>query len=240
MKKVLLGLLATSAVTMSAPTDLTQVPGAGKTVFEGTQEGAITITGKVTSTVPPVKYVVYASENNGATKEDVLALKDFIISTKNTTAGFIAPNPKVYVKKVVSNGVAMDVANLDSTDKVLFKVKFPDFPVFDNTLGIAQGVKLNYSPMAFVPKSVSEDIINSNAILRGVSLDEGGWLYDGNNYIQINAIELTQKEQGVLEILNTDYTGTMVPSEEKGKAFVAGFSDKKQIATGAKILVKVN
>ena len=99
MKKILFGLaamstLAFSAINLTTPTNETNTWMTGEL-------GAISVTGTVTSSVPQVQYVVYAStDGNYDANGDVLRLADFVIDANELENKFTADNPKVYVKKV--------------------------------------------------------------------------------------------------------------------------------------------
>ena len=178
MKKVLLGLLALSAVTMAKPSDLTQAPAAGGTVFEATQEGAIGMTGSLISTIPTVKYVIYASADNGTTKEDVLQLTDFIISEDVTKTGFVGVNPKVYVKRVVSTGSGETYGELDSAEIVEYKIRLFDYNDAYSWKNISSNTFIR--PTNLVKKVDLEGIIAKNSILTGATISQGGVIVIGN------------------------------------------------------------
>lgn len=240
MKKVLLGLLALSAVSMAAPTDLTKPAAAGTTIFEASQEGAIGITGTITSTVPTVKYVVFASTDNGTNKEDVLTLTDFILAKDATKAGFVGANPKVYVKKVTSNGVTMGTADLEAADSVGFKLKTADFADASSTTWLTTG-SYEVSPTALVAKTMLDTLL-TDAALTGVTLDtKGNFVDNGVTYEGNKKVKMTNLGAGVLEITHSDFTHSGAAFDNaKVDAIIAGFATKQAMAAGTQILVKVN
>lgn len=244
MKKVLLGLLALSAVSMAAPTDLTKPAAPGSTIFEAGTEGAIGITGTITSTVPTVKYVVFASSDNGTNMEDTLALTDFVLAQDAAKAGFVGVNPKVYIKKVASNGVNMSAANLDTTEIGKFKLSTPDFAAASSQTWLeAVGGSYEFSPTSLAPKTMLDKIITDNAAtLTGVTVntkgqfEEGGVAFEGNK-----KVKMTVTENGVLEITHADATQTGATLDvAKVTTILGAFTAGQTIAPTAKILVRVN
>ena len=121
MKKVLLGLLALSAVSMAAAPNLGADATAETNIFQSGQEGGISVTGTViTSDIPVVKYVVYASDDEGTTKEDTLMLSDFLLSQNADVVGYTTLNPKVYVKRVTGETGKEAYVDLKKEDVVKF------------------------------------------------------------------------------------------------------------------------
>ncbi len=105
MKKILFGLAAMSTLAFSAGPVLTDSPVTGTNVFQPgiNQTGKITVNGSFTTTVPVVKYVVYASTSDtydGTSESTTLELPAFILSDNALSNEFESGDiPKIYVKK---------------------------------------------------------------------------------------------------------------------------------------------
>ena len=138
MKRILLGLVAMSAISFAAAPDVSVDPADGTNVFSQIQTGHIPVKGKVTSNVPIVKYVVFASTGDGSTltgAESELQLSDFVISSNLSLAGFVDTNPTVYVRKVIaSNTLEVPTAEIGFRIKMdpawtapLTQTKYSDF-----------------------------------------------------------------------------------------------------------------
>ncbi|MGL5723491.1 hypothetical protein [Cetobacterium sp.] len=243
MKKVLLGLLALSAVSMAAAPNLGDDPTAGTNVFQNLQEGAISITGTLTSKVPVVKYVVFASEDNGVTKEDTLMLKDFILAT-DSTSGFISANPKVYVKRVVGAAGAEDYAELEIGDDVSFKYEADSFYSDVNNKGwIAAGGEVkSIHALSLLSKDTLQDAINLTGV-PGVVVTTTGTIATTNAAAMYKVgmqLHFRSPVSGELEVAHMTSTSTVpaftAPTMTK---FDNAFAGGKAI-TNAKILVKVD
>lgn len=239
MKKVLLGLLATSAVSMAAPTDLTQTPGSEKTVFDATQEGAIGISGSLTSTLPPVKYVVYASADNRATKEDVLALPDFILSQDENKAGFAGVVPKVYVERIAGGVGAETYAGLEPSEIVKYGISIPDYTALASLGQPSQGTYM-ISSTALISKKGLEEMIKSDSALTGYTIKSDGRFKspNGNTLESNKIIKLSSPENGVIKVeavKNANNSHQPYPTELE-----TAFKNGKQISSSVKITVKVN
>ena len=221
MKKVLLGLLALSAVTMAKPSDLTQAPAAGGTVFEATQEGAIGMTGSLTSTIPTVKYVIYASKDNGTTKEDVLQLTDFILTQDVKKVGFVGINPKVYVKRVVSTGGGETYGELDPSERLELKVISNDFPGLA-TLNWREEISMGIT--SFMNKVEVEKIIAGNSILNGFTVDDMGRIGTQKELYNVRkALAIRNLGSGEIIVDTSSVMGGSHLPIEKITAFEDGF-----------------
>ena len=232
MKKVLLGLLALSAVTMAKPSDLTQSPAVGGTVFEATQEGAIGMSGALTSTIPKVKYVVYASKDNGATKEDVLQLTDFILSQDAAKGGFIGANPKVYVKRVVGG----TYGELDTAENVEFKINHKDHPHYSTWRNQMAG----FYPSTLSNKIEIEKILAANPVLAGFNVNSNdGHIRDKNNqlYLASNIIVIDFESKGVMTVTDINNPDLSQLSPEETRAIEDGF--KNGIPMNVEMLIRV-
>ncbi|WP_407536460.1 hypothetical protein [Cetobacterium somerae] len=136
MKKVLLGLLALSAVSMAAPiTNATMnAEGVNETsVFNQGDKGIVKVEGSMVSKVPVLKYVIYAGNAEGTIMEDELVLPDFILSNKIAEAGFDRTVVKnnVYVKKIIANGATEadtpTFGEFEEFETVKFTLKFDSY-----------------------------------------------------------------------------------------------------------------
>ena len=243
MKKVLLGLLALSAVSMAVAPNLGDAATAGTNVFQTGQEGAISITGKITSTIPVVKYVVYASDDNGTTKEDTLILKDFIVSQDDSTAGFTGTNPKMYVKRVGGTTGAETYEALEAGDDVKFKLEVDSFytgvvPVWTGT-----GGKIMIEPTGLLSKATLEEIIaaSGNSTLMVSSAGSIADSTEAKHYRGKQLIQFDVIANGEIETKNLAQFAPASSTLDSADlaAVERGFAGGKAISN-AKILVKVD
>ncbi|MGL5595618.1 MAG: hypothetical protein ACRDDH_16910 [Cetobacterium sp.] len=126
MKKVLLGLLAVSAASIAGELDLSGPAVTGTNIFEGKNIGQMSVTGKIMSDIPLVKYVLFASPDDGATIVDKLELPNYILSQDSSKAGLQGQSSKVFIKRVVGGAIA----DLDPTEVARFSIqtKFSSSP----------------------------------------------------------------------------------------------------------------
>ncbi len=232
MKKLLLGLLALSAVSMAAPVNLETAPAAGTNIFETGTTGAIAITGRVTSSVPVVKYVVYASDDNGATKLDTLALKPLILGYNGEKGtGFDGLNPKVYVKRVVGEVGGKTVENLGAADVVSFRLDHKDSPKRGNYVnnGTYYSTQmLLYAQLEEIVTSIADPTIK----VVGDLINIGDKVFTGGSILRFNG---TTNGEIVItsERLDTEATA------EGNNKVLAGFAGGKEMID--KILsIKIN
>lgn len=78
MKKILLGLLALSTISLAANINLGNDPAENSNIFQTGQTGKIQVQATVKSDVPVVKYIIFANTTeslDGA--EEVLTLSNF-------------------------------------------------------------------------------------------------------------------------------------------------------------------
>ncbi len=241
MKKILFGLIAVSAISFAAEVDLGATPTDGTNVFQTLQEGAISVTGKVTSDIPVIKYVVYASDDNGVTKEDVLQLNDFVISHDSSLAGFKEENPKVYVKRVTGTTGQETVEELNSVEEIEFMVCLDSSKVSSQSSWF--GTSASFSTTAFellVQDELNAVIAAVNSELNTSELrwgNKGFTVTDVGNYRGGKDINFSVTEKGVLEITNgnNNETGLGDRMQVINKQFAGG----KDISTNVKIAVRV-
>lgn len=249
MKKVLLGLLALSAVSMAAATDLTKPATGGADVFQTGQEGAISITGTVTSDIPTVKYVVFASAN-GTDMEDTLTLPQFTMSENEATAGFKGgfPLQKVFVKRVSNANKAIDLAD---TDRVSMKVSGD--PFFTNISGgyamkyieiDTPGEKFSMLPTAGLSKTKMEEIIENNPILKGnFAPDTRGVFYKKSTasgyYAGSKSLLFSAESKGVVKVGEVSSTLDERVTLEERQAINNGFAGGVSYSPDFKLNIKV-
>ena len=242
MKKILFGLAAMSTLAFSA-IDLGSA--ANETnVWETGTNGKILVNGRVTSKVPIVKYVAYASADGQYTPDgNELTLPDFIISTKSNEGGFDGAVQKIYVKRVATGDTGVE--ELASGDDVSFKIDF-------NSLGytsltsiwlaagqyVDDGADDEISPFCLIPKTEMESILTN---VSGVGINAFAFITQGSNFYKPTKILMIgSPENGVFEFKDTTYSFRTPQTSESyinqiETAFAAG-----KVFTGVPVLVKVD
>ncbi|WP_407536457.1 hypothetical protein [Cetobacterium somerae] len=221
MKKVLLGLLALSAVSMAAPITNEIMNGAPvdrSSVFESGQTGILKVSGNLVSIVPVLKYVVYAGDAAGTEKDDTLTLPEFKLTQSADTNIFDTAGQMktVYVKRITANGAtaAADPTIEDlTTEKVSFKV------VLDSTYTAIPGINteivagsaVELQPTNFYSKTELEGLLLPTAT---VSVNDKGLLAtaSGETYQTPNSIYGESKANGEFSFTakaKTDAWGTV-------------------------------
>lgn len=212
MKKVLLGLLALSAVSMAAAPDLGATPTADTNVFQTGQEGKIAVTGTITTSIPLIKYVIYASPDGTSDISDTLALTDFVMAQDTTSAGFAGTNPNVYVKRVNGAVGAETIVNLHPSETVQFKLNVDPFytdatAVVSSWIGTTQSTYIN--PTALITKSSLESIYS------GLPVTNTGTYGNANvRYQSRKSVSMTVESQGVLKFSNINTASSTLPSDQ--------------------------
>lgn len=240
MKKVLFGLLAMSAVAMSAQVNLGNAAATGTNIFEGGQEGVINIVGTLTSTLPPVKYVIFASSDSGTTMDDTLQLTDFVVATNGSTAqsGFKGTNPKVYVKKIVGGAAT----NLDVGTVVQYKFSGGSKPDlgFSNLLS-NNGREFSVVPTALLSTTQLNSVITRSQVTTGLTAD-GGYIKDAssNVFVPKDAIFYKMDTDGSMTFTSkvATFTGQRL-SESDSQKLVNSFANGESFSD-AKVKVKIN
>lgn len=117
-----------------------------------------------------IKYVVFASDNDGKIMEDTLNLPDFVMSQELSKAGFLVPPPKVYTKRIIDGKVEA----LSDTEKVTYVLIHKDgfMPVVLNDT-IKEGNTSYRQITGYLSKSTLEDIIKGSGI-KGYSISSSG------------------------------------------------------------------
>ena len=240
MKKILFGLaamstLAFSAINLKSPTNETNTWMTGEI-------GAITVNGTITSAVPQVQYVVYASNDDGVTREDTLVLSDFIITQNEATCGFSAANPKIYVKRVAAGNAGVE--ELQGTDTVSFQIKTDSqYTGAAFTSWHKEGQSIELFPTSLVPRATLDAIIDSGLLYEMVVSEKLGILQNPQGdtfYIQPKNIFVSQNSKGVIEF--TSQARTLLPDgkvtsmvNDIQKAFIGGVT-----LDNVRILVKLD
>ncbi|MGL5595610.1 MAG: hypothetical protein ACRDDH_16870 [Cetobacterium sp.] len=165
-----------------------------------------------------IKYVVFASKDNGKSMDDTLNLPDFMMSQDSSKAGFIEPPPKVYVKRIVGE----EVVDLSSTEKVTYILNHIDgfMPtVLADT--IKEGSTSYRQITGYLAKSTLENIIEGSGI-KGYSISQSGSIVKtGSSPLQAYypAAQINMKNNdGVLETTSpkNNYSFS-IPSEDISK-----------------------
>ena len=244
MKKILFGLaamstLAFSAINLTTPTNETNTWMTGEL-------GAISVTGTVTSSVPQVQYVVYAStDGNYDANGDVLRLADFVIDANELENKFTADNPKVYVKKV--NGTQDNVEELLDTDVVKFKIEADPSRTAYSKDFFTVGGGVTFEATGLLADTTLQEVVDSFNSLSSSTLlidKASGMLFvrgDRNYYYRISkGVRFESTEQGILQVVAADapYAAGAVLGNEL--PIITGlFSGGKEISN-VRILVSVN
>ncbi len=238
MKKVLLGLLALSAVSMAAAPNYGSAATPNTNVFQTGQNGEISLAGKLTSEVPVVKYVVFGSVD-GTTAEDTLMLKDFILTQDSNSGGFQATNPKVYVKRV--NGANDGFIDLESGDEVAFNVLVDSAYTSANNAGAwikAVGSNNAMESTSLISKTVLEPL----AAALGLTVSEYGTIVSTDGATTYNSSKypvFKVESNGVLVVENCAENRTSTLTAAQTAAVETAFAGGKAISN-AKIIVKVD
>lgn len=169
-----------------------------------------------------VKYIVFASDDQGNTMKDTLELPDFILSQDINKSGFIATPPTVYTKRIINN----KIEELSASDKVTYVLTHEDgfFPiVLNDTLG-SSGQNSFRIIMNYLPKIVLEDI--ANMLGSGYTVSPGGNLKKGNLvYSPAKQIHM-YNYKGVLTTESIDSKGVNSFSQEDIKKIETYVAEK--------------
>ena len=245
MKKILFGLaamstLAFSAIDLGNPTD-------GTNTWMTGEAGAIAVTGTITSAVPQVQYVVFASttgtyDGTGET----LDLADFVISRKAVENVFSAENPKVYVKRV--NGDQNGTEELLDTDVVKFKVDVEKTRTAYSTAYFGVNGGVTYEALALLDDATADELLNSiKDAMSGaynLSFDKATGQFKGNltyAYRVPNGIKFASSTNGVLEVTASKSSYASGDASEGQAPYIeAALSGGKPVSSTLRILVTVN
>ena len=202
MKKILIGLAAVSIMSFAAAPTLTSDPTENTTVFQTEQLGEIAVKGNLSSQVPEVKYVVYASTTGQYDPDgDTIKLPPFIISNSVVDAskvGFAGETtPTVYVKKVNSSNDG--VIDLDSTEKVYVKLVLDQsWGTFTSSLVTTwtNSITYDFTPFLFFTKAEFESLVAtageniSVRVVNTTNLNRIGIDFSGNVYLSVARVQL--------------------------------------------------
>ena len=253
MKKVLLGLLALSAVSMAATITGTETATAGTNVWDSSQtHGEIQIKGTIVAEVPVVKYAVYA----GDTKESELVLPDLLIN-KNTAGEakglFVSTPEKIFVKKIDSTGAFQD---LEATEIVSFKtnIESGDVNYESNTKWTASTDAIPrlrpINGISTLGKAGVEQMITDLKAQYGVNMGiatngSGYYINTGSGNFYGGVVRMEQQTNGEIQFLtrDTDIDGVTDNGFENSEYWpmVVGYlAGGKATTPDFKLMVKVN
>lgn len=233
MKKFLLGVtsLGLASLALAGNIDPSADPVAGTNVFTKEQGGAIAINGRLVEPMRPlpVKYVVYATSDDGATKSDVLELKDFAMSPVESECGFKGDNPIVCVRKVEGKEI------VDLTDeKVIFRVTNKTISA-ETSREIEEGHSTRYDGYQLLGKDKIERALWQMNYNRGTGENYGylmnystGIIYYRDTADQVReyhdgkSIEFKNEGKGNIKIVSGRGQHTDVPMEPDEQRVVVG------------------
>lgn len=227
MKKSLIGLFALSLVAYALPAY--NNPQNGTTVWETGDTGLIPVTATITSQLPIVRYVVFASNDEaGSDIQDSLTLKPYTITYEAATNIFTEANPKIFVKRV--NDGANGFVELQPSDKVSFKIKKEGLTTADTAISsvnwFTAGKKVQMMATAFLTKSELEEKIKDVPLPSGgkalAIYNEGAIVVQMRDsafpvYTGPNTVTFYHSSNGVLEVISESRTlATNYPIMPKG------------------------
>lgn len=228
-KKFLLGVASLCLTTLASAgnVDPSVNPKDGTNVFSVDQKGIIAVKGRILDVRPKpgsIKYVVYATKDEGVTKNDVLELSDFVTSMEERKAGFVDMNPKVCVRKVVDG----KILELDDDEEMVFACRNKTIQRV-STVDIKEGGKVDWSAYQLLSKEKLEDVVKkANLEIADFSekgefeLSEGAIvLKQGTNisyYHDGKTMEFTNSGKGDIVVANGpgfDLKSPMLPKYQK-------------------------
>ncbi len=206
--------LALSSISFSG-IDLSQPAKENTNLFQTGQIGAINVIGTITSTIPAVKYVVFASKTgNFQDAEKELNLPVFFITQDKDKSGFLEPpTTKIYVKRVSDTD---KVEDLTSKDFVEFKVTTESFITRDWKWF---GPYSNYSgSLVAMGQMLTEEILKK-AEAEGFTYDTYGNIKNssGKIYMTPKVVRFFSVVNGICEvedIVNTSFGSSNTMTEE--------------------------
>lgn len=255
MKKVLLGLLAMSAVSMAATITGSETATQGTNVWDSSQtHGEIQIKGTVTSSVPVVKYAVYV----GNSKESELILPNILVRKiqSGEAKGLFESKPEtIYVKKIDGAGAFQD---LEATEVVSVRsnIESGDTNYEANTVWLASNNAVpNLRPMHAIGtlgKAVLEKLVVD---LKAKYGNEIGTMHvdtNGKNGYNIGTdsgtftggiIRIEQPRNGEIQFLTREDENAAYNGFENSKYYpmlVNYLAGGKAMAPNFKLMIKVN
>ncbi len=151
MKKVLMGLIGTSSISLAAALDVTASPSTGTNIFS--DKGKIEVKGALVTTPSIVKYVVFASSTRTSDDmQDSLILPNMVLSFNDSENGFSGNKTpdKIYVKRTL-RGVLKELTNADNVTFSLSGWDNDYTEIKDKSLAVSDSVKV---PMtSFISKT---------------------------------------------------------------------------------------
>lgn len=230
MKKVLLGLLALSAVSMAVD-------------FQKGTVGELTVTGTLKSEAPQVTYKLYATD--GTTTETELKLPEFLIKERDSLEGGFKDVPnKVVVKKVV-NGVE---TALTPADNLKFRVQVdPTFTSVNTDLiwleggsSVVKGIPITATLGNTALEKLISDL-NTELGSDRVTKDLGWGMIkvDGTAWDASSSLLVSHQTLGELEVTSKVPKSSGVSDIPEGALIVSQFQGGLPI-TGVTVQAKVD
>lgn len=220
MKKILMGLLAVSAIAFSAinmntPKDETNV-------FELGQTGKLLIKSTVKSKLAPVKYVVFADTdgNWSGDEEDIWTLPTILLSQASLLNKFSddVPLKNVYVKSV--NGSSNGVEQIPTGKNVKFKVVLDTQYTGITSNPFGNSGKFAVNPTALMTAGSLKTLIQG---LSGATVNENGEIVkDAKVYRTPNNVKFFSDANGVLK-------ATMEESNSFANSETMQLADAKEV-----------
>ena len=151
MKKVLMGLIGISSISLAAALDVTASPSTGTNIFS--DKGKIEVKGALVTTPSIVKHVVFASSTGTSDDmQDSLILPNMVLSFNDSESGFSGNKTpdKIYVKRTL-RGVLKELTNADNVTFSLSGWDNDYTEIKDKSLAVSNSVKV---PMtSFISKT---------------------------------------------------------------------------------------
>ncbi len=242
MKKILFGLAAMSTLAFSA-IDLNTAADSTN-VWETGNQGKIVVRGTLTSQIPVVRYVVYASEDGTyADTGDILTLPEFVLTTAASQGGFTDVVKKIYVKRV--NDTKDGVKDLINEDVVSFKIDFAGRGYSKLTSDwIKKGENIlseaipDFPASVLISKTELENIVESE----GFSVNAYGDIQvSSTSYRPTKNLSISSTENSVLEFLTVNNSSvSRSPMSSTNAAKVETLFAGGRATTDLEVLVKVN
>lgn len=209
-KKILLGMaglcLATSA--MAKPVEIKVDPQEGTNVFTGGQKGSIAVNGKLVSNKPAVKYIVFATSDEGKTQQDELKLTNFVICESDALGGekpgFTGANPKVMVRRLEGN----EIKPLSAGEKVLLSLENKTVSQASSEVK-KEGERVRIEPLALLSHDMLDELVgNLNKLgIGNYHIDEVGNIArdsDKTAYHAVKMVAFNNIGQGDISIENCE------------------------------------
>ncbi len=204
MKKILLGLLALSSISLAANVDLRVAPADNTNLFQAGGTGKIDVKATFVTPDTTIRYVIFANTAESLQgAEDVLVLSDFVMEATagavSPNAGFSDTNPTLYVRRLSSTNT---LESLQDTDRMT--VRFRSIRAEGQyTSLITDTTSFPADNEGMLPTALlSADNLKKLASATGLTLHSGGlWLDDGSGKaIGLKSIKFHMPSNGTVEI----------------------------------------